>query len=286
MTLFLVPYDLGQPNVGEGAGPDLLLRSGARSIFTDAGHRVRRVRRIRLARETGTEVGNIFSLASALSLQVRAVRQEGGVPVVLGGNCNTAIGVMAGLSDEPAPGLVWFDAHGDLNTPETSESGYFDGMPLAVILGWCWTAMARAVPGFSPVSEEFVMHVGGRDFDSGEREALNASRIGVVDARRLRSPSRGATLAQGARRLAQRVSGIDLHLDLDVMDKRDGVANRFAAAGGPRLGAIEAAIRTVGEACEVRALTLCSYNPGVDSDRRGLRAAMRLLRALASTLDG
>lgn len=240
--------------------------------------------RIRLARDTGTEVGNIFALAGALSLQVRTIREEGGVPFVLGGNCSSAIGVMAGLSSERSSGLVWFDAHGDLNTPETSVSGYFDGMPLAVIVGWCWSAMAAAVPGFIPVPEERVMHVGGRDFDPGEREALDASRISVVDPRVLRSPRKGPGMGGVVRRLAQRATGVDLHVDLDVMDKRDGVANRFAANGGPRLGAIEAAIQAVGEACEVRALTLCSYNPGVDSDRRGLRAALRLLRAMANTL--
>ncbi len=285
VALLLVPYDLGHANVGEGAGPDRLLDAGAREILVDAGHRVRRVERIRLARDTGTEVGNSFRLASGLSRRVRRARSKGEVPFVLGGNCSTSLGVMAGLAPEGSMGLVWFDAHGDANTPETSESGYFDGMPLAVVVGWCWAAMAANVPDFVPVREERVVHVGGREFDPRERSALAASRIEVVDAPTLRGPGGPARLAAALLRVARRSSGIDLHVDLDVIDARDGVANRFAARGGPSLETIEAAIERTGAACPVRAATLCSYNPEVDRAGRARRAALRMGRARARTLD-
>lgn len=285
LTLLLVPYDLGRENVGEGAGPDEILRAGARGVLSNAGHRVRGVQRVRLERDMGNEVRNTFDLASVLSRRVRQVRENNRVPVVLAGGCSAAIGVMSGLSPEGATGLVWFDAHGDANTPETSESGYLDGMPLAVIIGWCWTAMARRVPGFRTLPEEGVIHVGGRDFDSKEREKLYASRIRIVDAQHLRRPGGRAQMADALRQFAKRRSGISLHIDLDVIDKGDGVVNRFSAPGGPPLDEIEAAIRLVASAFEVRAITLCSYDPSADKDRRGLQAGIRVLRAAAETLE-
>jgi arginase len=284
VEFILVPYDLGHPNVGGGAGPERLMKAGARRVMTDAGHRVRSVQRIRLTRDAGNEVGNTFSIAGSLSRQVRTVRKEGRIPIVLGGSCSSGIGVMSGLTPEGPTGLVWFDAHGDANTPETSESGYLDGMPLAVILGWCWAEMARRVPGFVPVPEERVLHVGGRDFDPMERERLYGSRIGVLDAQRLRRRGGRTSMANALRPFADRALGVDLHIDLDVIDKGDGTANRFAAPGGPPLEEIEAAIRLVGDSCEVRAITLASYAPDLDGDHRASRAALRLLRAVARTL--
>ena len=284
VDLLLVPYDLGHAQVEGGAGPDRMMRAGAQTVMTDAGHRIRQVERIRLPRDIGNEIGNTFSLAGVLSQRVRTTRQEGRVPVVLGGSCGTGVGVMSGLASEGAAGVVWFDAHGDANTPETSGTGYVDGMPLAVIVGWCWGELARQIPGFVPVPEERVLHVGGRDFDPLERSALAKSRIGVVDAETLRGSDGRARLTEALRRLARRTVGVDLHIDLDVIDKRDGIANRFAATGGPPLEEIETAIRLVGELCEVRALTLCSYSPKFDRGQRALHAALRLLRAGAGTL--
>jgi arginase len=284
LTLLLVPYDLGRKNFGQGAGPDALLNAGARKLLTDAGHRVRGVQRVSLPTDRRNEIGNTFALAGVLALRVRKVREEGAVPVVLAGSCSSAIGVMSGLTAEAGTGLVWFDAHGDANTPETSESGYFDGMPLAVLVGWCWTAMARRVPGFVPVPEEMVLHVGGRDFDPQERKALYSSGIGILDADALRRTDGRGQLASALKGSAKRWSGIDLHLDLDIIDPSEGTANRFAAPGGPPLEEIEAAIRSIGQAFQMRAITVCSYDPNLDRDQRALHASLRLLGALANAL--
>jgi arginase family enzyme len=80
-------------------------------------------------------------------------------PLVLAGNCNTAVGTLSG-ADPEGLGVVWFDAHGDFNTPETTTTGFIDGMGLAIAVGHCWKAMARGVSGFSPVLEENVV-IGG-----------------------------------------------------------------------------------------------------------------------------
>lgn len=285
LSVITLPYHLGHEGAGMGAGPDHFLQAGAQAVVASAGRSVRRAERVTAETETTNEVGNVFATLKALTHTVRATREEGLVPLVLAGNCNSAIGVMAALAPEGATGLVWFDAHGDANTPETTETGFFDGMPLAVISGWCWATMAASVPGFAPVPEEMVLHVGGRAFDDQERSALSSSAMTVVEAAAL-GPQGGRTAIAGAlQRLASTCSGVHLHVDLDVIDTTDGLANEHAEAGGASLDELEAAILAVGQSCRVRAATLSSYNPGVDGDRRALGAGRRLLHALAQALE-
>src|SRR5207253_2124442 len=86
-------------------------------------------------------------------------------------------------------GVAWLDAHGDFHTPETTTSGFVDGMALAVAAGQCWRALAAAVPGFEPVLAGRVVHVGGRDFDPGKRDRLAGWGHGLWQCRS-RSPGR------------------------------------------------------------------------------------------------
>lgn len=125
---------------------------------------------------------------------------------------------MAGLGPDSGTGLVWVDAHGDANTPETTQTGFFDGVPLAVALGWCWTGLASAVPGFTPVPEALVLHVGGRAFDDRERLAMDRSAMTIVDASALRSQGAQASLAEPLKHLAAAAARAHLHVDLDVID--------------------------------------------------------------------
>jgi arginase len=88
---------------------------------------------------------------------------------VLSGNCNSALGTLAGLNERNC-GMIWFDAHGDFNTPKTTESTFLDGMGMAIAAGHCWKKLATTIPWFSPLLDSNIIHVGGRDFDRGERE--------------------------------------------------------------------------------------------------------------------
>src|SRR5206468_12877100 len=99
---------------------------------------------------------------------VRAARAQGRFPVVLSGNCGASLGVVGGLMQARGGaaarplGVVWMDAHGDFNTPDTSASGFLDGMSLAALVGRCWRALTLVTPGVA-VPEHHVLHLGGRD---------------------------------------------------------------------------------------------------------------------------
>lgn len=189
-------------------------------------------------------------VADAVAADVAAGR----VPVVLSGDCTTSLGMVAGLQRAGIdPALVWFDAHGDVQTPETSTSGYLGGMPVRQLVGGADRTVAEHL-GLRSVPEHEVVLVGARDLDPPEAEFLADSpiqRVTVEDA--------GTTLPRGP---------VYLHLDVDVVDPRDLPGLLFPVPGGPRLPAVAAAVRQVLASCEVVAIGLaCTWRPGSGADR-------------------
>jgi arginase len=279
-----VPFHLDREDVNTGAGPARLLDEGAEKALADAGHTVRAVHRVELE-DQGHETGNIFANMRSLSDRVSTARREGAAPVILAGDCHSAIGVMSGLSAEGSRGLLWLDAHGDANTPETSESGFFDGFPLAVVAGWCWGPLAATVPGFDPLPESRVIHVGGRAFDGDEEAIMARSGMTVVDGEAMRDANGLDTVREGLERLGAETDVLHVHLDLDVLDRSDGVASGYATFGGPRLNDLEELMRAAGELCTIGSITICAYDPAFDDDGRAAARGIDFLRILAGGLQ-
>lgn len=259
-----------------GAGPPHLLASGLVQRLRDAGHDVK-VRE--LSPSDGTwvaEIGTAFDLDRQLARVVASARGDGAFPLTLGGNCITSVGTIAGLGVARV-GVLWFDAHGDFNTPETTLGGFLDGMALATVVGRCWTTLAAGVPGFAPVAEEDVILVGARALDRGESELLASSRVTHLHDEE--APSRlDAALAA----LGRRVDGLYVHVDLDVLDPGEGRANGYADGRGlSRIGLLDA-IATAARRCRVLAAAITAYDPGYDGDGRIARTAIDVALALTS----
>jgi arginase len=279
IRIIAVPYDSGHPGLRMGAGPEHLLDNG---LGEGLRSEVRRpsVTTVRHEREPTAEVATAFELHVLVSGRVRRALADGEVPLVLSGNCNTSVGTLSG-ADPEGMGVVWFDAHGEFNTPETTTTGFIDGMGLAIAVGHCWKAMARGVPGFSAVPEENVVMAGVREVDPAERERLDASGVTVVGADRMEKQGLGA-LAKALDALKSRVGRVYVHLDLDVLNARKvGKANEFAAEGGPDAEELQAALGMVRERFEVAAFGIASYDPSFDADGRVLRAAVASAESMA-----
>jgi arginase len=223
------------------------------------------------------EIATAFELQRMLADHVRDAVQGERFPLVLAGNCNSAVGTLAGIkAADPRPlGVVWLDGHADLNTPETTPSGFLDGMALAIALGRCWRTMSAGVPGFRPLDEEDVVLVGARDLDPGEREYLARSAITVVDGR-ADAADRAAALARALDRLAERVEDVYLHIDLDVLDPEEARANPLAPPGGLSVNEAASAVAAVADRLSIRAAAITAYDPSCD--RRALDAAVLLAR--------
>jgi len=207
------------------------------------------------------------ALAAGLPEIEAAVAGAGPDPLVLLGECTLAPAVVAGLrAAQPDLVLVWVDAHGDLNTPETSPSGFLGGMPFAVLLGWCHDRLRRAA-GLDPaLPEARAALVGARDLDPGERAAIDRSQLVVAG-------DIGAALAG-----LPADAPIHLHLDGDVLDPADAPGVDFPAPGGWSGAQLDAEMAALAETGRVVGISVCCGNPRRDPDGRGARAYARALQ--------
>ena len=277
ISLIAVPYELGRLRDGVGRGPEALIASGAAEALEASGASVV-TDTIELSEPFSSEVQLCFELIRRVRERVAAARADGAFPVVLSGSCCfAALGAVAGLG-ESAPGVVWFDAHGDFNTPETTTQGYFDGMGLAVLVGDAWQGMLATVPGARPVAQTAVVQAGARDFDDEEEVRLRESDVMQVAPQELIS---GDALSDALGSLEPEPSGIYLHVDLDVLDREAANVNIYGASGGISPEQLSARVEEVLRTGLVRAMALTAYDPECDHDRRVPPVASRLLGAVA-----
>jgi arginase len=285
INLIQLPYDSGHRGARMGRGPLHFRQCGAADRLHASGHDVVESV-IDVPSPFPTEIGTSFALHRALADAVRAAVGGGGFPLVLAGNCGSALGTVSGVRaaapNDPSPiGVIWLDAHADFNTPETTTSGFLDGMSLAALTGQCWHALTRSIPGFRPVSDAHVVLVGARDIDAAEEQLLSRSRVMRVEAARMREGGARIALDSALTELARRdVSRVYLHIDLDVHDPADAQANQYAVPGGLSASTVRDLVGVAGERFEIVAAALTAYDPMYDE--RMLDVGLELMGAIAS----
>ncbi len=275
MHLIACPYHEGRRDLAMGAGPSLLLAGDRlRSAVAAHGWEVV-VRVVAPPDERRPEVARSMEVVRRLAAEVRAAVAAGGFPLVLAGNCNSCLGTVAGIGPA-APGVVWFDAHADLDTPEDNVSGYFDVMSLAMLTGSGWAAQRASVRDLPAVPERNVVLAGVRDLEPYQRARLEASQVAVVP-----GALEPGTLGTALDRLAGRLDRVYLHFDVDVLDVSCGRANQYAAPGGPDLASARSAVAAVFDRFRVAAAGITAYDPTFDSDGRVAAAAAAIAGDIA-----
>lgn len=264
-----------------GRGPGHLLAHGLHEVLGAGGSGVREIT-LESASELPTEVSTTFELDGLVAEEVREAARANEFPFVLSGNCAISVGTLSGLGNGEV-GIIWFDAHADFNTPETTTSGFSDGMGAAVAVGHCWRAMAARIPGFAPLPEANLLLVGTRDVGGSEQRRLDESEVGVVAAREIRETDAPHALGAALDALGMRAGRVYVHLDLDVLDpEKVGPANGFAAAGGLSREEVEEALHMIRERFEIAAGGIASFDPACDGPGgEVLEAALSFARILA-----
>ena len=278
VSVIAVPYELDRHRYGVGRGPERLLECGAAEALAAAGATVE-TEIVELTEDFSNEAEGCFELIRRVGDRVSAAAGSGAFPALLSGSCCfAALGVAAGL-DEGAPGVVWFDAHSDFNTPETTTSGYFDGMGLAVLTGDAWQGMLSTVPGAGPVPATAVVQGGVRDFDDDDERRLRESGIRSLRPSELASSD---ALARALEALEPEPTGLYLHVDLDVLDVEAAQVNIYSVPDGISADQLVSRVEQVLETGAVKAMSLTAYDPECDPEGRVPPVADRLLRAAAS----
>jgi arginase len=280
LTVVQVPYDSGRFGERMGRGPLHLVERGLLDALERAGHEVE-LAPVRLPDGFLTEATSAAALHRLVAGRVAAAREEGRLPVVLSGNCNhAALGTLAAIG--PAA-VVWMDAHGDLNTPETSASGFFDGMALTVALGRSWRKLTVALPGFQPLEEQNLVLVGARDLDPEERELIETTPISWVRVEDLRRQGVDGALGPVLEDFARRVEQVYLHFDLDSLDPAELTANGYVVPGGLTLAEAVEIARVARRHLRIAGAAITAYDPGQDAGDKGVRAAAAILEAVAAS---
>jgi arginase len=287
IQFLLVPYDSGRREWRMGRGPSYLLRHGVGSSIRALGHEVD----AEYVEPGGvqapnppasTEIATSFSLYRELAERARTAREDGALPIVLGGNCGVSLGALASLvprrrilsvGDGEAiypeledVGVLWLDAHGDFNTPETTRSGFLDGMSLAMLTGRCWYTLGRGIPGFRPVAERHIVLGGVRELDPAEDDLLRESEL-LVARGLVAQPTRlGERIAEALGELRHRVRRLHVHVDADVVDESEGRANAFAAPFGLTSGELKDVARLAASQFEIVSLSVTAYDPAIDTN--------------------
>lgn len=278
IAVIAVPYDAGRRSVGVGLGPARLLEAGLANQLREAGHSVRETT-VELPDDTAShELARIAAIQRELGHAVRTAVDRAELPIILAGNCSTAVGTLAAAPEAIA--VVWFDAHGDFNTAETTTTGMVDGLALSMVTGRALCNLTAAVAGFVPVDERRVVLVGARDLDPPEEKALASSgitRLGVDNAPHL--------IRHALRAMTPPAQHVYVHLDLDVLDPACARANRYDVPGGLTPAVLVQTLIGITDVATVYALAITAYDPVWDRDGATERAAIQAANALVPHPD-
>jgi arginase len=232
--------------------------------------------------EFRAEIQTQFTLYASVARQVIAARQKDAFPLVLSGNCGASVGVIAGAQNKSL-GVIWFDAHGEFNTPETTTTGFLDGMGLAIATGRCWKRLAESIPGFAPISGSNIALVGGRDFDEGERDRLVEAGVTILDAASVEHDGMQPSLDSTLRSFLSSAEEIHLHLDLDVLNPQEAPANGWLVEGGLSVEEMREAMRFIKDRRKVTSATIASYDPSYDAKGKTLEASVKLIKQMVDS---
>jgi arginase len=272
-----VPYDSGHRGLRAGSGPEHFLDNGLTQVLQGAGHEVS-VETVESQATFRAEVQTQFELYRALADRVAEARRNDKFPLILSGNCGATLGAIGGAETKRL-GIIWFDSHGEFNTPETTLSGFLDGMGLAIATGLCWKRLAASIPGFRPIPSSNILLIGGRDFDEGERDRLEQSGVIVVDDATFEQTSVQNALYSGISKLVRDVDEIHLHIDPDALNPKEAPANsyQFLSEGGMSVEQLNEAITLIQKTLNITSATVASFEPSYDPQGKTLNALLKLI---------
>ena len=286
-----VPLDLGAARRGVDMGPSAVRVAGLEARLEALGHEVNDGGNIAVAvaetksagEQSARYLSEITETCTHAAEAVLHSLEEGMTPVVLGGDHSVAAGTVSGVAEfyrreNKKIGLIWIDAHSDINTPETSPSGNVHGMPLAALLGLGPEPLAN-IFGFSPkVAPENAVLIGVRDIDATEKE--NIRRAGITEVYTMRDiDERGMrTVMEEALRAAGRgTAGYHVSLDMDWIDPEDAPGVGTPVRGGATYREAHLAMEIIADHGRMLSFEIVEVNPVIDERNRTADLAVELI---------
>ncbi|HKS68317.1 MAG TPA: arginase [Candidatus Acidoferrales bacterium] len=272
-----VPMDLGASRRGVDMGPSTLRVAGLQARLKQLGHQVEDIGNIVVKQPEEQHYGvknakyldEIADTCKGLGEITAKALDEGFLPLVLGGDHSIAVGTMAGVAahyrkDSKRIGLIWLDAHGDMNTPESSPSGNVHGMPLASIMGYGPSELTE-LAGIKPMVEpRSVALVGVRDLDSKERRLMKDSGVHPFTMRDIDERGMREVMAEALRFTSDDTAGVAVSLDMDFVDPSDAPGVGTPVRGGVTYREAHLALEMIADSRSMVSFELVEINPVID----------------------
>ncbi|MDQ0157489.1 arginase [Robertmurraya andreesenii] len=289
LAIIGMPMDLGQTRRGVDMGPSAIRYAGINERLNTLFDEVRDLGDIEVGRpevsiDKESNLRNLELIAektTSLAKKIDEVVQSGSFPLVLGGDHSIAIGTLAGVSKHYENlGVIWYDAHGDLNTAETSPSGNIHGMPLAVSLGLGHPLLIN-IGGYLPkVKPENIVIIGARSLDEGERELIKEKGIRVYTMHEIDRLGMTRVMEESIEYLKERTDGVHLSLDLDALDPTDAPGVGTPVNGGISYRESHLAMEMLAEANMITSAEFVEVNPILDERNKTAIVAVALMGSL------
>jgi arginase len=290
ISIIGVPMDLGQMRRGVDMGPSAIRYAGVVERLENLGYEMKDLGDIeigqaeRVHNNPDTNLRNLKAVAEAsgkLASKVDEVISSGDFPLIFGGDHSIAIGTLAGVSPHYENlGVIWYDAHGDLNTGDTSPSGNIHGMPLAVSLGIGHedlTSIGGSTPKIKP---ENIVIIGARSLDEGERELIKEKGIKVYTMHEIDRMGMAKVIEDAIGYLKDRTDGVHLSLDLDGLDPSDAPGVGTPVLGGISYRESHLAMEMLEEAKIITSAEFVEVNPILDEKNKTATVAVALMGSL------
>jgi arginase len=290
ISIIGVPMDLGQARRGVDMGPSAIRYAGVVDRLEELNYEIEDLGDIqigrpeRLGENSVDNLRNLKAVAEAsekLSNTVDNIISEDRFPLVFGGDHSIAIGTLSGVAKHYKNlGVIWYDAHGDLNTADTSPSGNIHGMPLAVSLGIGHSALTK-IGGYEPkVKPENIVIIGARSLDDGEKELIREKGIKVYTMHEIDRMGMTAVMEETIAYLSERTDGVHLSLDLDGLDPHDAPGVGTPVIGGISYRESHLAMEMLEEAKLVTSAEFVEVNPILDDKNKTASVAVALMGSL------
>ena len=282
--------DLGAGRRGVDMGPSALRVAGLQARIKQLGHQVEDIGNISVKQPEEMSYGEkrakyLAEIADAckdLAALVEKSLDENMMPVVLGGDHSIAAGTLSGVAGhfkkkEKKIGLIWLDAHGDINTPESSPSGNVHGMPLAAAMGYGATELVE-LQGFKPkVEPQNISLVGIRDLDTQEKKLAKKSGVHVFTMRDIDERGMREVMSDALKYAMDDTDGISVSLDMDFVDPSDAPGVGTPVRGGVTYREAHLAMEMIGDSQYMISIEVVEVNPVLDTANRTANLAVELV---------
>ena len=289
ITIIGLPMDLGQNRRGVDMGPSAIRYAEVVEKLGSLGIDVEDLGDITIGRPeqlatSETKLNNLKEVtvgSRVLAEKVDAILGKNSFPLVLGGDHSIAIGTLAGASKHYENlGVIWYDAHGDLNTDETTPSGNIHGMSLAVSIGLGNDGLVN-IHGYSPkIKPENIVIIGARSLDEGERKLISSKEIKVFSMHEIDRRGMAAVMEETIAFFKDKTDGVHLSVDMDALDPIDAPGVGTPVLGGITYRESHLAMEMLSESGIVTSAEFVEVNPILDEKNKTATVAVALMGSL------